>query len=122
MWKFIAGLFHSLRRKPVSRPVFDQLEGRTLFSVPSAPASLSASIFSGTQIQLKWSDKSSNESGFAIYRGTSKSSLSKVATVGANVTSYKQTPPSKSTTYYYNVRAYNSAGNSTATSIVSAKA
>src|SRR5215204_3612728 len=104
------------------RPIMATLEPRTLFAVPAAPTSLSASIVSSnTQIQLKWTDRSSIESGFYIYRGTSSSSMSKVASVGSNTTYYKQTPPSKGTTYYYKVRAYNSSGTSSSTNTVSAK-
>ena len=81
--------------------------------VPPAPSSLSASATSSTQIDLSWTDKSSNESGFKIERKTgSGGTYSEITTVSANVTTYSNTGLSAATTYYYRVRAYNSAGNS----------
>jgi hypothetical protein len=119
MLRKILSLFRG-KRGPNLSVEMSGLESRVLFSVPAAPASLSASSTS-SQIKLHWTDKSSNETGFAIYRGTSKTSLSKISAVAKNATSYTQTPPKKGTTYYYTVRAYNSSGNSSAPSAVSAK-
>ena len=97
------------------------LESRVLYSsVPAAPSSLSATATS-SQIQLHWKDNSNVESGFEIFRGTSKTNLAKVGTAAKNATSYSQTPPKKDTTYYYEVRAINGSVESKATSIVSGK-
>ncbi len=75
--------------------------------------SFSAAAVSSSQINLSWTDNSSNESGFKIERSTSATSgFSQIATVGANATSYSNSGLSASTTYYYRVRAYNSAGDS----------
>jgi subtilisin family serine protease len=82
--------------------------------VPPAPSGLSASATSFTQIDLNWTDNSSNEYGFKIERKMgSGGTYSQIATVTANETSYSDTGLSGATTYYYRVRAYNSAGNST---------
>jgi len=81
--------------------------------VPPTPSGLSASAASFTQIDLSWTDNSPNESGFKIERKTgSGGSYSQIATVSANTTSYSSTGLSEATIYYYRVRAYNSAGNS----------
>jgi hypothetical protein len=80
---------------------------------PAAPSSLSVSAASWTQIDPSWTDNSSGETGFKIERKTGAGgTYSHIATVGANLTSYSNTGLSASTTYYYRVRAYNSAGNS----------
>ena len=79
---------------------------------PSAPASLSASVVSKSQINLSWTDTSSNEDGFKIERATGKGSFSQIAVVGAGATSYSDVGLSANTSYTYRVRAYNTAGNS----------
>lgn len=97
------------------------LEPRVLFTTaPAAPTSLSATATS-SQIQLHWKDNSTRESGYEIFRGTSSSKLSKIATVKANSTSYSQTPPAKNTTYYFAVRAYVGSAESAPTRTASAK-
>ncbi|MDI6787690.1 MAG: fibronectin type III domain-containing protein, partial [Planctomycetota bacterium] len=84
----------------------------TLPSQPSAPSSLVATTLSSTQISLVWTDNSSNEQGFKIYRKASGGTYAQIDTVSANVTSYPNTALSPVTTYYYQVRAYNAGGNS----------
>jgi transcriptional regulator CtsR len=85
----------------------------TLATIPSAPSNLAASAVSSSQINLTWTDNSSNETGFKIERKTgSGGTYAQIATVGANVTSYSNTGLSASTTYYYRVRATNSGGDS----------
>jgi hypothetical protein len=80
---------------------------------PTAPSNLSAGSASETQINLTWTDNSSNESGFKIERKKGAGgTYSEITTVGADVTSYNDTGLSEATSYYYRVRAYNSAGNS----------
>ncbi len=85
----------------------------SLPSVPAAPSNLTATAVSSSQINLAWTDNSSNETGFKIERKAgSGGTWSQIATVGAGVTSYQNTGLSASTTYYYRVRATNSAGDS----------
>jgi subtilisin family serine protease len=90
-------------------------------TIPSAPANLAARAVSTSQINLTWSDNSSNETGFRIERSTDGRSWSQIATVGADVTSFSSTGLKKNTTYHFRVRAYNGAGNSTYSSTASAK-
>jgi uncharacterized protein (AIM24 family) len=82
-------------------------------TIPNAPSNLTAAAGSSSQINLSWQDNSSNETGFKIQRATSSSGpWAQIATVGANTSSYPDAGLSASTTYYYRVFSYNSAGNS----------
>lgn len=86
----------------------------TLAVLPAAPSHLTATAASTTQINLAWRDNSNNETGFKIERSTSAGSgFAPIATTAADATSYSSTGLAADTTYYYRVRATNSAGNST---------
>jgi List-Bact-rpt repeat protein len=65
------------------------------------------------QFNLTWTDNSTNEDGFKIKRkaGTN-GTYTRVATVGANVTSYTDLDLAAGTTYCYKVLAFNSAAKS----------
>lgn len=76
---------------------------------PNSPASISATALSSSSIKLTWSDSSNNETGFYIYRWNGAKWI-KIASVGANVTSYTNTGLQANTTYYYYVAPYNSSG------------
>src|SRR5208282_5062241 len=86
---------------------------------PTAPSDLSASAASTTEVDLAWS-ATGNQQGFNILRSTDDSTFTQIATVGANVAAYADTTVSGSTTYYYEVEAYNAAGTSNASSVASA--
>jgi predicted phage tail protein len=93
----------------------------TLATVPPAPSSLVATASSDTQIDLSWADNSSNETGFEIERSLSSAfGFSNITTTAAGATTYTDTGLTESTTYYYRVRAVNSAGNSAYTSVMNA--
>jgi N-acetyl-anhydromuramyl-L-alanine amidase AmpD len=88
---------------------------------PAAPSNLAATAVSTSQINLTWTQNSSDETGFKIERATSSGgTYTQIATVGANVTSYSNTGLSSSSTYYYRVRSYNSWGNSAYSGVDSA--
>ena len=61
--------------------------------VPLAPSGLTATAVSSSQIDLAWTDNSSNESQFKIERcqGAGCTGFAQIATVGANVISYQNT-------------------------------
>jgi fibronectin type 3 domain-containing protein len=80
---------------------------------PAAPSNLSATAVSQTQINLSWTDNSSNEDGFKIERSPDGTSgWTQIATVGANTTTYSNTSLACNTTYHYRVRAYEGSDNS----------
>jgi subtilisin family serine protease len=87
---------------------------------PNPPSGLAATAASHTQIDLTWTDNSSDENGFEIERGTDGTNFGWIADVGANVTGYSDTELTPSTTYHYRVRAKNGAGSSAYSSSASA--
>ncbi len=88
--------------------------------VPTAPSGLTATVISTTQINLSWTDNSSNEAGFKIERKIGSGSFSQIDTVVADVKTYNNTGLTAATAYSYRVRAYNGSGDSTYSNIVNA--
>lgn len=91
-----------------------------VLSIPIAPSGLTADRIASRTISLTWNDNSNNETGFRIYRRTLFGSYSLVATIGAGVDSYTDRDLSRRTTYYYQVVAYNAAGESPRSNTASA--
>src|SRR5205085_2832436 len=88
-----------------------EVTATTLPNAPAAPSGLSATATSATQINLAWTDNSSNEANFIVGRSTtSGGSYTDVATLAANATSYNNTGLTANTAYYYVVRAANAGG------------
>ena len=62
---------------------------------------------------LTWTDTSSNETGFAIFRSTDDGkTYTQIATVAQNVSTYVDASPGTTKFVYYRVRAFNTFGNS----------
>ncbi|MEW6217991.1 MAG: DUF2341 domain-containing protein [Thermodesulfobacteriota bacterium] len=80
----------------------------------NAPTGLAATTVTSTRIDLAWTDNSSNETGFRIYRTTEPSHTYEAGdllqTLGAGAQSYQDTTVVTGTRYYYIVKAYESAG------------
>jgi len=95
---------------------------QTIVTAPNAPSGLAASAASGSQINLTWFDNSSNESNFVVDRATDTGFTQNLstATLGTNTTSYSATGLSSGMTYYFRVRATNSAGSSANSNTASA--
>jgi hypothetical protein len=90
-------------------------------TVPAAPSGLSATAVSTSQINLTWSDNSTNEDGFKIERSSNNSTWTQIGTVDRNATTFSSTGLSANKNYYYRVRAYNVLGNSAYSNTASAK-
>ena len=77
---------------------------------PTSPSGLSATVASnGVDVNLSWTDNSSNETSFEIYARVSSGNWYFVSSVNSNIISYTNTGLS-SGTYEYNVSACNSYG------------
>jgi hypothetical protein len=90
-------------------------------SLPSAPSGLTTAVVSSSQINLTWVDTSTNETGFNVERATATAGpWTTIATTGSNVVAYSSTGLASSTTYYFRVRSFNTAGSSAYTPVVTA--
>jgi titin len=83
-----------------------------VITVPKAPSALVATAASSTQIDLSWTDNSTDEAGFELERSTDALSFVKIADLAPNVTAYRHTGLAPATRYWYRVLAKNSAGKS----------
>jgi len=77
-----------------------------------APTELTTKVISSTQVDLKWVDKSTNETGFKIERRIGNAQYVYLATIGANLSTYSDNTVQANTTYTYRVYSFNSKGNS----------
>jgi hypothetical protein len=85
---------------------------------PKAPTNLTATSLSASQIKLLWTDNSTDEKSFKIYRKAGAGSWSLLATKGADIVSHTDTTATgntTATTYSYYVKACNSSGCSPST-------
>ncbi|PYM93048.1 MAG: peptidase S8 [Candidatus Rokuibacteriota bacterium] len=78
---------------------------------PVAPAALTATAVSPSQIDLAWLDNNGNETEIRIERKTGAGgTFGQIAVTGANSTMYSDAGRSPATTYVYRVRACNTVG------------
>jgi hypothetical protein len=85
----------------------------------NAPTGLVGVSTVSRRIDLNWNDNSSNEKGFKIERSTNGTSFTRIATRGANVTSYSDGNRTSGRLYYYRVRSYNGSGASAYSNTIS---
>ncbi|MBN1672453.1 MAG: fibronectin type III domain-containing protein [Kiritimatiellae bacterium] len=89
------------------------ISAKTSVAPPAAPSGLTATAVSPSKVELSWTDNSSNETGFKIDRRKSGTDTwERIATPGANTTALSDSGLPASTTFYYMVKASNSAGDS----------
>ena len=73
-------------------------------NVPSSPSNLNFTSLSSSRMTLNWTDNSSNEVGFVIYKSTDGGvSYSYESQVASNLTSYSASNLSPNTNYYWKV-------------------
>ncbi|MBN2485718.1 MAG: fibronectin type III domain-containing protein [Bacteroidales bacterium] len=94
--------------------------GATITDIPAEPAALKAIAVTDNQIILTWNDLSSNEDGYEIFWSTDASDWDSV-TIDKNNTEYHCLQLNELTSYYYKIRAFNSAGKSGFTPVVNAE-
>lgn len=104
--------------------VVTQINGTVLYEVPKvgfngysqiswvntyytlAPSALVATLISSSQINLTWTDNSSNEDSYVVERSlTSGSGFAALATLPANTVAYSDNTVSEGVSYFYRVTA-----------------
>jgi predicted phage tail protein len=85
----------------------------TVAGIPAAPSGVAAGdseISPSTQVNVYWTDNSTNETGFLVFRSLDAVTFTQIATVGAGVTEYDDPGRTPNTYYYYYVESFNAAG------------
>jgi len=109
----------SLSEKCVSE---GRLNAHKALVIPISPSNLNAWPTAWTEIDLSWQDNSVNEQGFKIERKRAdENNFSEIATLGNNITSYKDETVSAGVDYDYRIKAYNQYGESSPSDTDSAK-
>jgi uncharacterized protein (TIGR02145 family) len=80
--------------------------------LPIEPTNLIGNSVSSTQINLYWTDNSTNENGFKIERRIESGTYAVVGNVNADILTFSDVGLTPNTTYIYRVYSYNAAGNS----------
>jgi len=110
---FIPGSLCSLNPGHCGAGIADAKAAVVAVMPPFAPGNPIATAVSDTQINITWTDNSTNETGFKIERKPGTGGVYKqIATTAANVTSFTDTTGREGTTYYYRIRAYHAYANS----------
>ena len=90
--------------------------GKFHLSDVAAPSGLSATVGTGVQVTLAWTDSSANESGFRIERRTPPGgAYSVIGTVGQGITTFvdnTDTGLAQDTNYFYRVESFDAGGGS----------
>lgn len=97
-------------------------------TLPAPPSGLTYSALTASSVDLKWTDNSSNETGFTVERctgdllfcGSTPGAWSVRGTLGANVTSFHDTGLVAATVYSWRVKAFNALGSSAYSNFISA--
>lgn len=79
-------------------------------AVPVPPSDLIGTVVSSTQINLSWTDNSTNETGFKIERKTGSANYTLIGTVNQDVLTFSDSGLAPNTIYTYRVYSYNSVG------------
>lgn len=90
--------------------------------VPAAPTNVSFSGVTAIAMTVNWTDNSSDEAGFAVYRSTDGVNFAFAGTVAANTTSFADSGLTPNTNYTYRVFSFSEGAVSTAASGIQATA
>lgn len=111
------------RGAPAPSPVLQQITANILnkFTAlrPAAPTGLTGSAVKN-KISLTWNNNATNQTGFQVERSADAITFAILATLGKGSTSYSDSTVAPGTGYSYRVAAFNAAGNSPYSGVVTA--
>jgi autotransporter-associated beta strand protein len=87
-------------------------------SPPTAPGGLTATVVSGCEIDLAWTNNATNATSIEVLRSTDGLHFEQIGAVENNFTNFADTSLANGTTYYYQILANNADGNSPVSSTV----
>jgi hypothetical protein len=85
---------------------------------PPSPSNLKAGSASSTKVKLTWSDGSTNENGFRVFRRAGTGPWTRIAQTGPGIVSFSDTTANNNpatVSYQYYITAYNASGSSVST-------
>jgi autotransporter-associated beta strand protein len=102
-------------------PTFDAptLELSSPSPAPCRPTFFTATVESGWSVTLRWTDSSSDETGFELERAPTNGPFSTVQTLLSNTVSFIDTTTAPDSAYDYRLRAFNANGTSSWATVLS---
>ena len=97
-----------------------QLTNTAPVASPTAPASLTATAASASEVDLAWANTATSATGVKVQRSTDGVTFATLVTLPSATTAYADTGLSAATTYYYRLVATNAGGDSAASAGASA--
>ncbi len=96
--------------------VYSNVADATTLRLPNAPTNMQAVAVSPAMVDVSWTDNADNETSYRLERAPDNAGVpggfALAATLGADVTTYRNTGLKSGTSYWFRVRAQNTAGNS----------
>ncbi|WP_299460544.1 fibronectin type III domain-containing protein [uncultured Microscilla sp.] len=121
-YTFRVGAFNDNGNSPYSVEVSAVTLPDLSIAVPNAPTNLIAEAVSHNEIDITWSDNSSNERVFKIERKLSSATIwTEIGQVIGGTTSFSSLGLKEDSTYHYRVRASNDGGESAYSNVDSSK-
>ncbi|HYG40890.1 MAG TPA: RICIN domain-containing protein [Cytophagales bacterium] len=102
----------------LSQPSAPQIVTLNGTNAPAAPSDLTVAASGSSSLNLTWTDNSSDEKGFEIYRSTTDANYNLITILPANATSFSDLGLSLNGTYFYQLRAVNDNGGSSPVKVV----
>ena len=99
---------------------FSNVASAVTQATPAAPSNLAATAVSSSQINLTWTDNSTNEGGFKLERSTDGVNFTQTNTLSKNAVKFSVTGLLASTTYHFRLRAYDGPNHSPYSNVPSA--